>query len=429
MMEVDMSYYDNKWFKNFKTKLVACNTYDNSELLELEFEDTIFFPGGGGQPMDRGFISLVSGGEVKHRYKLEDIREVDNRIKHIVSRDQVLSTYEISSDKISSGDIEGLMELDWDHRIDGMQQHTGQHLLSGCFYKLFKANTKGLHIGKDVSQLDIDGEFTDEMVKKLEDYANDQISRAINIKNYVLKEGDSLETRRPLPSTDGDIRILEIEDLDINACCGLHLDNTRDITMVKIKRYYKHKSGTRFEYLAGKRAVDYLLKRDRIFDSVLNKYSAGEDNIIKSLENIEKKKDDYYNRSAYLLNELIKKDMEIYLSSAKSNAKGLKVIISKFDNEETWYLDSLAKHLVESGPLVLIFANKKQGKYMINFMASKTTISEHTYIDLGKLFKSLANEYPLKGGGSKFSASGVYDSEKNIDILLDNVYDLYIGVL
>ena len=66
---------------------------------------------------------------------------------------------------------------------------------------------------------------------------------------------------------------------------------------------------------------------------------------------------------------------------------------------------------------------------MINFMASKTTISEHTYIDLGKLFKSLANEYPLKGGGSKFSASGVYDSEKNIDILLDNVYDLYIGVL
>lgn len=290
MMEVDMSYYDNKWFKNFKTKLVACNTYDNSELLELEFEDTIFFPGGGGQPMDRGFISLVSGGEVKHRYKLEDIREVDNRIKHIVSRDQVLSTYEISSDKISSGDIECLMELDWDHRIDGMQQHTGQHLLSGCFYKLFKANTKGLHIGKDVSQLDIDGEFTDEMVKKLEDYANDQISRAINIKNYVLKESDSLETRRPLPSTDGDIRILEIEDLDINACCGLHLDNTRDITMVKIKRYYKHKSGTRFEYLAGKRAVDYLLKRDRIFDSVLNKYSAGEDNIIKSLENIEKKR-------------------------------------------------------------------------------------------------------------------------------------------
>lgn len=274
-----MSYYDNKWLKELKTRIKACEISGQSKGFELEFDDTIFFPGGGGQAKDRGSIEIVKANGDSLVYKLEDVYDREGKTIHVV---QASKGFDIGQEVI--------LRLDWDHRIDGMSQHTGQHLLSGCFYSLYRVNTRGLHIGQDVSQLDIEGEFTDEMVMKLEEYANDQIYRAIAIKNYVLEKGESLNTRRPLPTKDEPIRILEIEGLDVNACCGLHLDNTRDLGMVKIKKYYKHKSGTRFEYLAGKRAIDYVLNREGVLDKILNKYSSGEDNILNSLDNIEKKK-------------------------------------------------------------------------------------------------------------------------------------------
>src|SRR3712207_4450683 len=314
-------------------------------------------------------------------------------------------------------------------RLDGMQQHTGQHLLSGCFNTLYSRNTKGLHIGKEISQLDIEGEFTEDMVQRVEDYANELISRSINIKNYILKDGCEVHTRRPLPKTATEIRILEIEGIDINACCGLHLDNTIDLGLIKIKKYYKHKGGTRFEYLVGNRASEYLLKRDRVFDQVLNKYSSGADNIIQSLENIEKKKDDYYSRMNYMTDLMIDYDKKTALDTGVENARGLKIIKRIYEDEESWYVEKLQKDLVESGEIMTIFANRKDDKYFINMMVSKATSKKHIYIDLGKDFKVLTKNYGAKGGGSKFSASGIVQNQKNIDIILDSVYSIYVGVL
>ena len=442
-----MGYYENKLLRQLETKIISCREIieykniskiegsekveiDNKNLkkkfinesssryFELEFEDTLFFPGGGGQAADRGKV-FVGEDELE----LVDIIEKDKKIIHVVSFDSYKNKVELYKDMCVK------LVLDWACRIDGMQQHTGQHLLSGCFNTLYSRNTKGLHIGKDVSQLDIEGEFTEDMVQRVEDYANELISRSINIKNYVLKDGCEVHTRRPLPKTATEIRILEIEGIDINACCGIHLDNTIDLGIIKIKKYYKHKGGTRFEYLVGKRASEYLLKRDRVFDQVLNKYSSGADNIIQSLENIEKKKDDYYSRMNYMTNLMVDYDKKTALDTCAKNARGLKIIKRIYEDEESWYIDKLQKDLIESGEIMTIFANRKDDKYLINMMVSKDTSKKHIYIDLGKDFKVLTKNYGAKGGGSKFSASGIVQNQKNIDIILDSVYSIYVGVL
>jgi len=442
-----MGYYENKLLRQLETKIVSCkeimvyknigslNSSEeveigdknlkknstnefNNKYFELEFEDTLFFPGGGGQAGDKGKIFV---GE--EELELLDVVEKDGKITHIVSFDSCKNKVELYKYRCVN------LVLDWAHRIDGMQQHTGQHLLSGCFNSLYSRNTKGLHIGKDVSQLDIEGEFTEDMVQRVEDYANELISRSINIKNYVLEDGCEVHTRRPLPKTATEIRILEIEGIDINACCGLHLDNTIDLGIIKIKKYYKHKGGTRFEYLVGNRASEYLLKRDRVFDQVLNKYSSGADNIIQSLENIEKKKDDYYSRMNYMTDLMIDYDKKTALDTGVENARGLKIIKRIYEDEESWYVEKLQKDLVESGEIMTIFANRKDDKYFINMMVSKATSKKHIYIDLGKDFKVLTKNYGAKGGGSKFSASGIVQNQKNIDIILDSVYSIYVGVL
>ena len=122
-----------------------------------------------------------------------------------------------------------------------MQQHLGQHVLSGCFYKLFNANTFAIHLGNDISTVDIEGTLTEEQIRKAESYANEVINEGLTVEFLIptKKELKSFTLRRALPNTKEDISVVKIGDLDINACCGVHPRNTRDLRMIKIKKNEK----------------------------------------------------------------------------------------------------------------------------------------------------------------------------------------------
>ena len=149
--------------------------------------------------------------------------------------------------------------IDWNRREDGMNQHFGQHVLSGCFFKMFNANTVGFHLGREVSTVDIEGILDEETIRKAEAYANDiiQANIPLEILTPTRKELKKIGLRRDLPKTDEQIRVVKIGELDINACCGVHPKSTLDLRMIKIKRFEKCRNATRIEYLAGKRAIDY----------------------------------------------------------------------------------------------------------------------------------------------------------------------------
>jgi len=208
-------YYTNQYQTKFEAKVIEVKELNNKYHIALD--KTAFFPGGGGQCCDLGKINE------------KDVLEVyeENEI-----------VYHVISENIDKGSlIKG--EINWNRREDGMHQHLAQHVLSGCFFKLFSANTVSIHLGKEISTVDIIGHLDEDKIKKAEKMANDIVRQNIMVE-FIIPSYDELKNlnlRRDLPNTDKEIRVVKIGDLDINACCGVHPKSTLDLRLIKIKKY------------------------------------------------------------------------------------------------------------------------------------------------------------------------------------------------
>lgn len=410
-------YYRERKLKEVETKIKKIIDYNGK--VGLLLEENIFFPGGGGQASDSGYIICLDMDGNNIKLKLLDILE-DLDYGIVILIDDIDINININAP------IKCI--LDWKRREDGMLQHTGQHVLSGCFFKKFQRNTKGLHIGKDFSQLDVEGEFTEDMVKEIENYANNIIEEALDIKNYIIDNDMRKKniTRRPLPNTTEEIRVLEIPELDINACCGVHCYNTRELSLIKIKKYYKHKGATRFEYLVGQRAVKYILDREEVFERVLNRFNCDEKNIENAIDNLNIKKDELYEKNRYSSFKFIELFSNEIINSSKINEDGIHIVYKIFEDEKNWMVNEIAKHISENYKAIVLFANKIGDSVDIKFQSSKKLIKEYNYINLGEDFKSKLKVLDAKGGGSAFMAQGVCKNQKNIENLLDSIYNIYI---
>nr|WP_314277260.1 alanine--tRNA ligase-related protein [uncultured Peptostreptococcus sp.] len=441
MKRTEALYYEEVYMNTCKSKLVSVKI--NDERIYLVFDRTIFFPGGGGQAQDRGYLIDKNGirfnilslyedqGIVYHEVLLKKYndgshKDLDSNIG-INLGDLESMTMDYLQSKINEGDIFEIF-IDWNHRQDYMCQHTGQHLLSGVFYKLFSRNTLGLHIGKDLSQLDIEGEFDDEMVRQVERYANDLISQKIDIDNYVLEKDrfDTTHTRRPLPKSDKEIRILKIGDIDTNACCGVHCRDTSQLRIIKIRKYYKHKSNTRFEYLVANRAVSYLLNRDDYFSKLLFKYDTNETNILNAVENIERKKDSYSDKNKFLLEYYLLTRTSQLLDKSKEYNGGILVVKEILDDED-WLLESLARYIASNHRAIVILASRL-GKFPKVFLQVDKKLAKENNFKLGKYFKEYANLADIRGGGTDYMAQGQVFDKKNIDKFLDKIYSICTGL-
>ena len=256
-------FYSDQYLKEFKAKVIKIEEKDNKYYVQLD--RTAFFPGGGGQSCDLG---TIEGNEVI------DVFEDRKNIIHVLK------------EKIKGEEVN--CKIDWNRRIDGMQQHLGQHVLSGCFFSLFNINTCGIHLGADISTVDLVGEVDEEQIRVAERRANEVILSGHNVEfmNCNRKEAKTMGLRRELATKDELIRVVKIKDLDINACCGIHPCNTKELQLIKIKTYEKHKGNTRIYFLAGNRAVQNYLYRDLILDDVCNYLSAGDSEVMKTISNL-----------------------------------------------------------------------------------------------------------------------------------------------
>lgn len=186
-------YYKDQYLKEITAEIT--NIIENNGQYHIALDKTIFFPGGGGQHCDLGYID---------NHKLIDVYEKDGEIYHVTE------TKAIKIHKVKC-------KIDWDRRLDGMQQHLGQHILSGCFFTLFNANTVSVHVGKEISTVDIQGIISEEAIRKAEEMANEVIKENINVEFLTpsKRELKKIKIRRDLPNTNEQIRIVKIGDLDI----------------------------------------------------------------------------------------------------------------------------------------------------------------------------------------------------------------------
>ena len=247
---------DGKFLVNFEVSCASILFISFTDIYTISLQDTILFPEGGGQPTDRGTIVLKSGEQEKKLQVLNVIRKGPEAIHSIEATD--------GETQLAVGD-EVLQVVDWDRRHDHMQQHSGQHLISALFEKEFNYNTKAWWLGGESSYIELDNKnITEEEMKKIENMSNTYIAQAIpvNVQIYETPEcaGDEVtRASRGLPlDLSGPIRVINIEGVDSNMCCGTHVTNLAQLQLIKLMNIEKTKGKTFVHFLVGNRVLKKL---------------------------------------------------------------------------------------------------------------------------------------------------------------------------
>jgi alanyl-tRNA synthetase len=228
-------YYSDVFCRSFTAQVSDCQPAGDRWAVVLD--RTAFYPEGGGQPWDTG----VLGGQA-----VTEVQERDGDIVHYLNGP-------LETGAVVTG------EIDWARRFDLMQQHSGEHMVSGLAHAAFGCDNVGFHMGADVITIDLSCVLTMEQLQTVEDEANRLIweDREVEIFWPTAEELKTLPYRSKKELT-GAVRLVRFPDADLCACCGTHVARTGQIGLVKILSCVKFRSGVRVEMVCGQRAVEHL---------------------------------------------------------------------------------------------------------------------------------------------------------------------------
>ncbi len=255
MSPTERLYWADAACTRFSATLLATATHDGRPAAVLDA--TCFYPTSGGQPHDTGLL-----GEVP----VVDVVEEDDRIVHVLAR---------PLDRPVGTRIDG--EVDWERRLDHMQQHSGQHLLSAAFTELLGAATVSFHLGTEVCTIDLDREaLTEADSARVEERANAVVldGRPMLAREYDEDEALALPLRKA-PVVHGRIRVVTVDGFDASACGGTHVSTTGQVGPIHIRRTERRHGGVRVEFLCGGRALRDYRARDALVQALAGALSVG----------------------------------------------------------------------------------------------------------------------------------------------------------
>lgn len=239
-------YYEDPYLREFDAALVDTVSHDGRTALVLD--RSAFYPTSGGQPFDVGMF-----GDVR---VLEVVEADDGRVLHVVDRAP------------SATRLHGT--IDWPRRFDHMQQHTGQHVLSAAFARLFDVRTESFHMGLEYSTIDLAREVSAAEIARAEDEANRIVweDRPVAIRFAAAAEAAALGLRKE-SKRGGMLRLIDVEGFDLSACGGTHVSRTGAIGIVAISAVERVRGGSRITFLCGGRALaGFRTLRDAVAGSV-----------------------------------------------------------------------------------------------------------------------------------------------------------------
>ena len=226
-------YYTEPYRRTFDATVVNVESVEGRSHVTLD--QTAFYPASGGQPFDTGTLGGAAVSDV--------IDREDGTIAHVVAGS-------LKAGEVVTG------EIDWARRFDHMQQHTGQHVLSAAFDRLFGVRTESFHMGQLSATIDLAREVTAAEVAKAEDDANRVVweDRPVTVRFATAAEAAAMPLRKESGRT-GSVRLIDVQDYDLSACGGTHVERTGAIGVIAIGGSEKFRGGSRVEFLCGNRAL------------------------------------------------------------------------------------------------------------------------------------------------------------------------------
>ena len=370
-------YYDSAYIKEFEAQVLSCQK--GKKGWEITLSATAFYPEGGGQPADTGILGDV---------RVTDVHEKDGQVVHYT--DGPLPVGET---------VRGV--IDWDRRFQHMQEHSGEHLVSGLIHQRFDYDNVGFHMGTDEVTIDFNGVLEWEDLMAIEEKANGMIWENLEI-SAVYPEKDELDAMEYSSKKEltGAVRIESIPGGDVCACCGTHVERTGEIGLVKFLSMIHYKGGVRISLLCGKRAVeDYERKRDQVQKiSVLLSARPGE--IARAVEKLKEEE-------AKLQEKLVAAYDKLIASEVRDIKEGDGDIFILEPDFEAIQLRHLVNRLLEEkkGRTVLALGGAAEGSFLY-VLGSRDG-------DMRRLSRELNGLLNGRGGGSAQMAQGTFFATKD----------------
>lgn len=356
---------------SFEAVVTGCTLSGERYLVELD--QTAFFAEGGGQQADRG---LLAGQAV------QDVQEKDGHIYHYV--EQPLAVGE---------KVKG--EIDWPFRFTNMQQHSGEHILSGIVYAWKGYHNVGFHMNDTLTTIDFDGPLTAQEIRELEVLANRVIyeNQPITVTYPEPEELAQMDYRSKKKLT-GAVRIVKVGEADCCACCAPHVRLTGEIGQIKIVSCENYKGGVRLTILCGERALADYERKNQELKEIGGRLSVKPEQVPQAVE----KQEEELRRQKERIAELSAQLIEARLAQISESTKSVCLVETALDSVSARNLvNGLTEKLSGRGAVLL----KKSG-----------SSEEYQYIigsrteNVRPLAKELSARFGGRGGGSEHMVQG-----------------------
>jgi alanyl-tRNA synthetase len=386
-------YYHDSFLYEFEAEVTDIIPSAKAESRAAVILDrTAFYPTSGGQVFDTGWI-LPDGSDEGGKLRVSEVGEKD---------DGTILHYVESCGQLRKGNrVRGLIDIE--RRRDHMQQHSGQHVLSAAFVRLFQIPTVSFHMGEDYCSIDLDTRtLTQQQIEAAENLANEVVleNRPVDIRFVTQDEAQELGLRKLLPAERDKLRLIDIRDFDLTACGGTHVTCTGQIGCILLRKTEKVRQGWRVEFVCGKRAVatarrDYAtlaeaagLLSSHIWD-VPQQMRKGQEELRGSRKSGE-----------HLLEEIAELHAAHMLAET-AESSGRKVITRVFPDRDLTFIKLLAQKITRQSANAIALLGATEGQAALVFAQSPGQP-----FDMDALMKQALAQLGGRGGGSKDMAQG-----------------------
>jgi len=391
-------YYEEPYLQEFKGKILEKVKIDGKPALILD--NTCFYPTSGGQPNDLGYIQGVS---------IVDVTEDNEKIIHVLKEDI----------KEECGNTV-IGKINWERRFDHMQQHLGQHILSGALMKLWGAETVSFHLGEEVCTLDIaKGKLTGEEAKKAEECSNEIIFDNRPVKCYFVEGEEELKglNLRKVPEKTGKIRIIEVEDFDLSACGGTHCRVTGEVGMIKITKWEKRGEKIRLEFICGRRArKDYFWKNE-VIKNISNKLTIKDSELEEAIDRMLEERKEIKKELKVFKEKLQEYEARNLINEFSPVDNGIKIINKMFEDKNFQEVMGLVQNIINLDDSVVVLVgirSKGEGEGAKILFACSRALK----YDMNGLIREAGKFIEGRGGGApNFAQAGGKKAEGIEDAL------------
>ena len=294
-------------------------------------------------------------------------------------------------------------EIDWERRLDHIQQHTGQHILSQAFIELYKAETHGFRMMTEASEIDITLEHpTDESIDRVVELSNRVIweNRQICAQQLKADEAARLDLRKQ-PARDGDVRIIEIKGFDLTPCGGTHAHRTGEVGMIAVRHWERAKGMTRIEFVAGHRALNDYRRANRTGREVAAQFSVGRDDSPASVAHLFEENKLLAKRVRSLEEITARAEAAELLNHATPTTTGSRMISRVFTGRDAESLKRLALALIAHPRIIVLIGSRNEDAARLVFARS-----ENIEGDMNALMRDACMLLDGRGGGRPEFAQG-----------------------